>query len=84
MTWYLASAPLIPLSSLGYGAGGGAPEEGPSPISKAWPGSGLLSPSLVPLTEVSRSPPPPPPMPISSTASILPHFLSKCPSPKGG
>lgn len=53
MTWYLASAPLIPLSSLGYGAGGGAPEDGPStPISKTWPDSGLLNPSLGQLTEV--------------------------------
>lgn len=59
MTWSLASAPLIPLS-FGYGAGGGGPKEGPSPTPKTWPGSGLLSPSLVQLTEVCSAPLPPP------------------------
>lgn len=77
MTWYLASAPLIPLSSLGSGAGGGVPEEGPSPVSKTWPDSGLLSPNLVQLTEVCSVPAPPSP---SQFTTQLPFSHTFCPN----
>lgn len=75
MTRYLASAPLIPLSSSGYGAGGGAPEDGPSPIAKTWPDSGLLSPNLVRLTEVCSIALPP-----SQFTTQLPFSHTFCPN----
>lgn len=76
MTWHLASAPLIPLSSLGYEAGRGAPEDGPSPISKAWPDSGLLS-----LTEVCPAVPPHPPSANSQHNFHFPTLSVQMPLP---